>query len=202
MAKMDPRVFKTLRNIDDALLANLREHPFRNITIEMLCNSAMINRSTFYKYYSDKYALLDNMLSRYLEEFRQEVKADFVLAQPETVDAPCYEELFRDISEYLYTNRERFQTLWKAAIERSIYDEMVFIARDEILCKMQEIYPPETTTIYQELYASFFASNMMGLIRWWFQHEREVTREQVLHIMSCSMKKGLFYSFWQDMNLN
>jgi AcrR family transcriptional regulator len=62
MARPDPRIYKTLRSIDQALLSLLREHPFQKITIEMICTAAMVNRSTFYKYYADKYALLDNYL--------------------------------------------------------------------------------------------------------------------------------------------
>ena len=48
MSKTDPRIIKTLRHIDEALLECLKEHEFRKITVDMLCRKALINRSTFY----------------------------------------------------------------------------------------------------------------------------------------------------------
>ncbi len=197
MAKMDPRVYKTLRSIDDALLENLKDYPIQKITIEMLCKSALINRSTFYKYYVDKYALLDDYLSRTLVEFRNRVKADFVLAEPTHIDDPVYETLFREMADYLYTRREEYRVLWHAAIDRNIYGEMIEIVRDSILEKIAEKNENRDISPYQELYATFFASNMMSLIHWWFMHENQVTEDEVLRIMTRNMKKGLFYTFKQ-----
>lgn len=70
MNKTDLRIIKTLRQIDTALLENLKEHPFQKITIDMLCKSALINRSTFYKYYEDKYDLLERYVQRVLQDFK------------------------------------------------------------------------------------------------------------------------------------
>ena len=83
MNKTDPRVIKTLHRIDEALLDNLKNHDFRKITVDTLCRSARINRSTFYKYYSDKYDLLDNFLNRILSEFSEAtISTGFILASP------------------------------------------------------------------------------------------------------------------------
>ena len=48
MNKKDPRVLKTLGRISDAVLANLQKRPFREITLTMICQDAMINKTTFY----------------------------------------------------------------------------------------------------------------------------------------------------------
>ena len=196
MAKMDPRIYKTLQHIDKALLDNLQEASFHKVTIESLCRSAMINRSTFYKYYSDKYALLDDFLTRALEEFRAAAKADFVEADPSNVDDPYYTSLFRDCARFLFQNKERYLTLWNASVGRNIYCEMVDAARDCILDKLSE-GREEPVSRYEQLYAMCFASNMLTLIRWWFQHEREVTEDEVVEIMSNNMKRGLFCTFKQ-----
>ena len=196
MAKLDPRIYKTLRNIDDALLASLKELPFRRITIDLLCKSAMINRSTFYKYYADKYALLDDFLSRALEEFRAAARADFVEADPSNVDDPFYTSLFRDCARFLYQNKERYRTLWNATMERNIYCEMVNVARDCILDKLRE-HQSESVSRYEQLYAQCFASNMLTLIRWWFDNEHQVTEDEVVEIMTGNMRHGLFSTFKQ-----
>ena len=195
MGKLDPRIYKTLRNIDDALMSNLRELPFRRITIDLLCRSAMINRSTFYKYYADKYALLDDYLTRAMNEFRETVKTDFIQADPSNVDDPYYTNLFRETAAFLFANRERYRVLWNAFIDRNIYLEMIHIVEDRIMEKL--CGDKDHATAGQRLYASFFASNMMTLIRWWFDHELQVSEDQVVEIMASNMKRGLFTTFKQ-----
>ena len=192
MAKLDPRIYKTLRSIDQALLSLLREHPFQKITIEMLCTRAMINRSTFYKYYADKFALLDDFLERTLTQFRSTVRTDFVLAAPSEVGGQAYTDLFRETLDHLYGCWETYEILWSAQICRDIYKEMIAIIRDSILEKMDG---REEHRRYQFLYATFFASNMMTLVRWWFQNEGQVSRDEVVRIMQGNMERGMFSTF-------
>ena len=47
----------------------------------------------------------------------------------------------------------------------------------------------------QFLYATFFASNMMTLVRWWFQNEGQVNRDEVVRIMQGNMERGMFSTF-------
>ena len=68
MTTKDLRIIKTLQQIDRALLELLNELPFQKITVQLLCERALINRSTFYKYYTDKYDLLDRYLNKILLE--------------------------------------------------------------------------------------------------------------------------------------
>ena len=99
MSKTDPRIIKTLRHIDEALLECLKENEFRKITVDMLCRKALINRSTFYKYYADKYELLNNYLDRVLSEFSEAMATtDFILATPSTIANQQYIDNFRKAS--------------------------------------------------------------------------------------------------------
>ena len=74
MTTKDLRIIKTLQQIDRALLELLNELPFQKITVQLLCERALINRSTFYKYYTDKYDLLDRYLNKILQEFKQRIQ--------------------------------------------------------------------------------------------------------------------------------
>ena len=85
MPSTDLRVVKTLKQIDGALLSCLAEAPFEKITVDQLCRAALINRSTFYKYYTSKYDLMDRYLNRVLEGFRRQVDVAFVNASPDTI---------------------------------------------------------------------------------------------------------------------
>ena len=51
---MDLRIEKTYRALIRAFTELLEEHRYEDITVAMLCERAMIRRTTFYKHFSDK----------------------------------------------------------------------------------------------------------------------------------------------------
>ena len=197
MSKTDPRIIKTLRHIDEALLECLKEHEFRKITVDMLCRKALINRSTFYKYYADKYELLNNYLDRVLSEFsRAMATTDFILATPNTIANQRYIDNFRRSIDHIHDHRDIYRVLWQASIDRRIYQEMEDIIRRNILGTISSNPAgDQQITPYHVLYAELFASNLMTLVRWWLANETSVTRADVETLMTSNMKNGLFSTF-------
>ena len=196
MNRMDPRVIKTLHRIDESLLENLNHHDFPKITVEMLCNEAKINRSTFYKYYKDKYDLLDNYLDRILSEFSEATeKTGFILATPYTIDSKEYMKNFRNMIGYIYDHRHTYKILWKSTLCRSVYQEMENSICRNILSTVQEnLDGGIQITPYHELYSRLFASNLMTLVKWWLKNEPAITLSDVESVMEGNMKNSLFTS--------
>ena len=56
--KYDLRVIKTKKNLYESLIELMQEKRFEKIKVSDICNKALINRSTFYSHYEDKYELL------------------------------------------------------------------------------------------------------------------------------------------------
>ncbi len=196
MSENDLRVVKTLQQIDQALLSLLKEIPFQKITVNLLCKTALINRSTFYKYYTDKYDLLDRYLDRILQEFQEHVNVDFVITDPEQTDDEFYQSPFKALTAFLFTKKEEYLILWNASIERHPYNEMADLIYTQILQKLLSAYPDlSQKQVYCELYAQLFSSNIMTLVRWWLTNTHTVSAEEVQKIMHENMKHGLFYTF-------
>ncbi|WP_268913948.1 TetR/AcrR family transcriptional regulator [Lentilactobacillus sp. SPB1-3] len=55
-------VKRTQRDLIDSLSHLLKKMSFEKITIDDICEDAMVHRSTFYRYYHNKYELLQNAL--------------------------------------------------------------------------------------------------------------------------------------------
>lgn len=70
--KKDLRVVKTYRVLYDALLELLEDNSFEEIKVSDICKKALINRSTFYSHYNDKYELLVDFINVLKEEFVNE----------------------------------------------------------------------------------------------------------------------------------
>ena len=58
MNKKDLRVVKTQNTLYTTLLELMKEKSFEEIKVSDICSHALINRSTFYAHYNDKYELL------------------------------------------------------------------------------------------------------------------------------------------------
>ena len=59
MNKENQRVKLTRQLLQNSLIELMQEKPIAKTTIKEICETADINRSTFYLYYADQYALLN-----------------------------------------------------------------------------------------------------------------------------------------------
>lgn len=196
MPATDLRVVKTLKQIDGALLDCLQEAPFEKITVEQLCQAALINRSTFYKYYTSKYDLMERYLDRTLDGFRRQVDVAFVNAAPETIQNLVYQKNFETALRYLGKHKAEYTLLWSIPLEQSVFGRMVDAVHDAILEKLPDACRQDP---YADLYARLFASDMMTLVRWWFHYEGTVTARDVMELMRKNMKQGMFRTFRERM---
>ena len=57
------RIIKTRKNLYESLLYLLKEKTFEEIKVSDICEKALINRSTFYAHYNDKYELFADLIS-------------------------------------------------------------------------------------------------------------------------------------------
>src|SRR5260370_41559796 len=68
----DLRVRRTRKLLWEALMAELSERAFEEITVKDICERAMVHRTTFYKHYEDKYALLEQGMRQMYEALAAE----------------------------------------------------------------------------------------------------------------------------------
>lgn len=66
--KEDLRIIKTRKALNTALPALLCRKKFRDITVNDLCEEALVSRATFYMHFDDKYSLLHFWLEKIKEE--------------------------------------------------------------------------------------------------------------------------------------
>ena len=74
--KLDLRIEKTYLLLHNAFTALLEEKRFEEITINELCDRAMIRRTTFYKHFADKYEYFSFYLNELCDQFRSQMPPD------------------------------------------------------------------------------------------------------------------------------
>ena len=73
MEKSDLRIIKSKRALYNALIHLMKKKTFEEIKVSDICNEALINRSTFYAHFEDKYSLLSSMLDNLKQQFINEL---------------------------------------------------------------------------------------------------------------------------------
>ena len=66
---MDLRVIKTKKNIRDTFIELRKTYSVDEIKVNMLCEKAMINKTTFYNHYQDIYALSEELETMVVDNF-------------------------------------------------------------------------------------------------------------------------------------
>ena len=72
--KTDLRVIKTKNNLYQTLIELMSDMPFEEIKFSDICEKALVNRSTFYSHYSDKYELLSSYIDTLKDSLEKELE--------------------------------------------------------------------------------------------------------------------------------
>ena len=95
--------------IMDAFISLVKKKGFKRVTVKDILENAHVNRSTFYRYYLDKFdLLLENQLLAGLREIENSVAFDLVIKDGITSETRKDTEKF---IKYMYENGELFALL-------------------------------------------------------------------------------------------
>ena len=78
MNKSESKYFNTATKMDIALISLLKKKPFEYITVSEICETASVNRSTFYLHYETISDLLDETTRYLLDDFRSYFPTDTI----------------------------------------------------------------------------------------------------------------------------
>lgn len=103
-SQTDRRSKRTKKCLKNVFLNQLNKKDIDKITVTALCHEADINRSTFYQYYCDIYALLEDIQKDFLEQTEQ-----FSDAIAQSSLSP--HDVVVSILQYIYDNKELLSLL-------------------------------------------------------------------------------------------
>lgn len=93
------------------MLRLVRENHFASITVEDVCARSSISRRSFYRYYTDKYALLKDV---YLECFFSKIEIE---------ENDDFWDIFAKICEQIYSDKKFFRHAFEVKGQNGFRDE-------------------------------------------------------------------------------
>jgi AcrR family transcriptional regulator len=165
-SQLDPRVRRTRRALQDAVLALAEERDVAAITVRDITQRAEVNRGTFYLHYRDKDDLLAQTLDALFDEFTAEDRA-FVDAHgrlaPDVVPPPLL-DFFRHVGARprLYRRLLGGSGATAFAARLRLFEERQFL---RVWREMGLVSAPGSAPA--ELRARFATTALQGAVGWW-----------------------------------
>ena len=161
--KEDLRIRKTKASLYKALLQLMEEKSFEDIKIIDICKISMINRSTFYDHFSDKYELLSSLM----EDSRNELLNN--LRQTKNIKINSVKEYYMLVVKELISFIDKNTTIYSVLSilkknNNSVAHDMMFdVAKSAVLEKLNE-HCINHSNISNETIAVFYISGLTSLL--------------------------------------
>jgi AcrR family transcriptional regulator len=175
----DLRVLRTRKLLQKALIERTSEKGFANVTVHDIAEQAMVNRSTFYRHYLDKY----DLLRQYLEEIyalidSHERDASLVGKQDQPPEEPPAGLV--NILKQVQENADFFRVMLSEKGDPGFCAQSF---RQLIEKQFRQMLPGEAAQADPsrppiDLSVSYVIHAGIGAILWWLENGQDSTPEQ------------------------
>lgn len=187
---LDLRIQKTHKALIEALGKLLQEKRFENITVNEICDLAMVRRATFYKHFGDKYELFTFMIQNIQEEFWKQ--------SPEANAASGSIEPYVVIMTNTLNFMDENQALVRSATQSSVYPILQNIVSEQILRDVKHRFREDERNGKQlllspDLMAQVYTGALMNVARWWTRHKEQTDKEEIIAQLTALIDR-LYYT--------
>lgn len=171
----DLRTKRTYKLLKDSLFELLSKKPFDEIKINDICDLAMIHRTTFYTHFSDKYELLNYVIS----EVQKEITSNLKLCAYSTIEE-FYTNMIMSVLDYIDEHRKFFRSL----LNKNEDTGFSKIFNNTCISYMKEMLEKETETgvvhtVPIDLTAEFYSGAVINTISWWLKTNSTLSKDEL-----------------------
>jgi Transcriptional regulator C-terminal region/Bacterial regulatory proteins, tetR family len=192
-SKNDIRTRRTRQQIQEVLIDLIFEKRFDNITVGEITDRAMINRSTFYRYYQDKYDIVLNIFEVAMEKMTSN------LGPPKCSLKYFNEEQVSDPWVNLFNHFAENSRLYLAMLDDSCNIWFISKLRSHIISVLREREnlrsfltgsKHDSSSEIQEMVFLFTANAFIGTIDWWLKSKCTPNSERMAYLFRSYFNNG------------
>ncbi|ULT54501.1 TetR/AcrR family transcriptional regulator [Neobacillus drentensis] len=173
MPKVDRRIAKSQEAIKKALIEQMAEKNFDDITIQDISDHANVSRGTIYLHYMDKFDLLDKLIEEHINKMGEICEA---------TSAAEYTEANLPWFEYLKSHYLFFSTMLKSkgapSFRSQFHEFLIEEFKDEV-----DTSQGKNDDLNDDVLLQFIVTSYVGIVEWWITngmpHPPQVMAEQV-----------------------
>ena len=169
---------RTDRDITNAMLAVMEHKSFEKITVQDILEEAMINRSTFYQHFTDKYAILERLQERYIRGITERLDA---LTEGGNWD---FERINQVFFTYIDEHRDKMKKLLSVRLEH--------LDMEGQMCRLFSHYLEQADNHLSELEREILAGMLVRFMVYHLQHGTNLQEPGQL-ILKAWMNMSLYF---------
>lgn len=172
----DLRVRRTHKLLWDALILEMLERPFEEISVKDICERAMVHRTTFYKHYEDKYALLERGMRQMFDSLL--AGADHAPPSAFSIDdpPPYFVRLFEHAGEHQRFYKVMLCGEGMGRFQRMVKDYVIDLAGANMRLSSKS---EPLGALSVAMHAHFVSGAALSLLTWWLENGMPLTPHQM-----------------------
>ena len=174
MNKKDLRVVKTQNTLYTTLLELMKEKSFEEIKVSDICSHALINRSTFYAHYNDKYELLADAINDLKNSLIMELNKNKSISNTKEY----YLEMIRLFLDHIENKRDIYSAIMINNRNSIMMDILSSVANNEVIKKMES--SNVSTSVPSNIIAKFYLGGVLNLGIEWLRDSNKYTKEEIV----------------------
>jgi len=168
MEKVDRRIKRTQKLLQEALISLTLEKGYDAVTIREITDRADVGYTTFFRHFPDKEALLADVLNLMKEEFQLVLTPDLIVSEPEKMGTLLF--------EYVRANRD----LCRVLLDSTNTMALLRPVQDMGLREAELMFGPSADRqILVDLAVNHLMTSLVMLIRWWLDHDMPYSPEKM-----------------------
>lgn len=182
--KADRRIKYTKMMLKNGIIALLEEYPISKITVKKLCETADINRSTFYAHYSDTQDLLQQ-----LEQEVSQALIEHISQHTFTEKTKETEQVLNVMLEYIGDNSDLFKVLLGENGNSSFQKDIMRITQQKSIADLYNDKNIDART--SEYIQCFLLSGSLSIIEEWLQDGMVEAPQEISELIVKLLYEGL-----------
>ena len=174
--KTDLRIIKTNKILFDALLKLMKKKNFEKIKISDICEEALINRSTFYAHYEDKYELLValfeeqkiSLLEKLEDNENKKKKKKYFMA------------LLNILINHIDDNREIYSAILSNNRNGILIDFLIDVIERDVSDRLKDNNDIKNSNLPLDIIVKFYAGGLINIGMAWLTSKEKYNKEQLL----------------------
>ncbi|MGN0665585.1 MAG: TetR/AcrR family transcriptional regulator [Huintestinicola sp.] len=169
------RIKLTKRLLKESLLKLLAEKNIKKISVSELCQTAGINRSTFYKHYGSQFDVLKEMELDMIEDLQN-------IYEKEHGNEWTLQQRASEFCKYLKDNEKFFKLIFSNSETDSEFSSLL-IGATHVRKIYQQVFPNEKNKQKHDLMTTFLTGGTYVMIRKWILEDIPITPEEMGELM-------------------
>jgi len=179
MKNEDLRVIKTRNALYNALIDLMKEKTFEEIKVSDICDRALINRSTFYAHFDDKYQLLSTLIDDLKKSLINELKKNTNINSVKDY----YIEVIKIFLQHVEDKKDTYKAIAINNRNSILVDIISDVIDNDIIIHLNNDKSNNKSNIPENIIAKFFVGAVVNVGIYWIYNSNKYSKDEMLNYL-------------------